>query len=193
MTGPHGDTTAVTDLLAAMRAGDAAAADRLLPLLYDQLRASASRLLRREAVGHTLQPTALVHEAWLKLAGTHVVSANDRTHFLCVAARAMRQVLVEHARRRRAAKRGDGRAVESLDEVQVAAEGREDEMLALDDALDRLDAVAPRLRQVVELRFFAGLTEPEIADTLGVTPRTVQRDWVKARAFLHHALALDSA
>jgi len=182
------DAGAVTALLAALRGGDPSAADRLLPLIYGDLRLAAARLLARERPGHTLPPTALVHEAWLKLAASPVVSVHDRAHFLSVAARAMRQVLVEHARRRLASKRGSGVVAVTLEDAQVATVTSPEELLALDDALERLGEVDERLRQVVELRFFGGLTEDEIAEVLGMTTRTVQRDWAKARAWLYRAV-----
>ncbi len=184
-TSPTGE---VTRLLGQLRGGDRDALDRLFPLVYQELRYAAERALRREAGGHTLQPTALVHEAYLKLAGGPLESAN-RAHFLGIAARAMRQVLVDHARRRRAAKRGGGEAAMSLSEADVAWSVRPDELLGLDEALDRLAQRNDRLRRVVELRFFGGLTEDEAAVALGVTTRTVQRDWAKARAWLHKELA----
>jgi RNA polymerase sigma factor (TIGR02999 family) len=181
-------TGEVTRLLSQLRGGDHDALDRLFPLVYQELRRAAERALRREAGGHTLQPTALVHEAYLKLAGGPLESAN-RAHFLGIVARAMRQVLVDHARRRRAAKRGGGEAAMSLSEADGAWTVRPDELVGLDEALDRLGARNDRLRRVVELRFFGGLTEDETAVALGVTTRTVQRDWAKARAWLHKELA----
>jgi RNA polymerase sigma factor (TIGR02999 family) len=178
----------VTRLLNAMGAGDPAALDRVLPLVHAELRAAAARLLRREPVGHTLQPTDLLHEAWLRLAGNAPSDLTGRKHFVAVAARLMRQVLVDHARRRLAAKRGAGVAPVSLSQVALAPPLPPEELIALDDALDGLHALSPRLRQVVEYRFFAGLDEREIASLLDVTPRTVQRDWARARAWLHQAL-----
>ncbi|HEX9892732.1 MAG TPA: ECF-type sigma factor [Gemmatimonadales bacterium] len=178
----------VTRLLDQLRGGDRTALDRLFPLVYQELRLAADRVLRREAPGHTLQPTALVHETFLKLAGGPVSSEN-RAHFLGIAARAMRQVLVDHARRRRAAKRGGGDVAVSLSEADGAWDVQSDELVALDEALERLGEHSERLRRVVELRFFGGLTEEETAQTLGVTTRTIQRDWSKARAWLHKELA----
>jgi len=175
----------VTELLAKVSAGDADAVDRVFPLVYAQLRQAAEAVLRSEKPGHTLQPTALVHEAYLKLVGSSGLSARDRSHFLSIAARAMRQILVDHARRRRARKRGHGEEPLPLD-FPVADGGMGvDELLALDDALEHLSARSPRLRSVVELRFFGGLNENQIAEALGVTTRTVHRDWVKARAWLY--------
>ena len=198
MLGPvDGDARAgtgpVTALLRAHHAGDAHALGRVYALVYEHLRAVARAQLRREgrvrAGGHTLSTTALVHEAYLKLADPGRLDVRDRGHFLAVAARAMRQVLVEYARRHRAGKRGGGVAALALDDVQVAVEERAEELVALDEALGRLAALAERLARVVELRFFGGLSEEEIAAILGVTDRTVRRDWVKARAWLHAELA----
>ena len=178
----------VTRLLGALRGGDEAALDRLFPLVHDDLRTIAARLLRHEAPGHTLQPTDLVHEAYLRLAGGPSATPEDRAHFLAIAARAMRHLLVDHARRRRAAKRGGGASPVRITNEQVGVDLSFDELLALDDALERLGELDPRLRQVVECRFFGGLTEPETAQALGVTTRTVQRDWARARAWLYSEL-----
>lgn len=185
------DPGQVTQLLARVSAGDAAALDQLFPLVYGQLRRAADLALRGERPGHTLGPTALVHEAYLKLIGSGGVPAPDLGHFLSIAARAMRQILVDHARRRRAAKRGDGAAPVTLDFEFADRTMAIDEVIALDDALDRLSALNPRLRNVVELRFFGGLSEEQIAATLGVTTRTVQRDWAKARAWLYREVYSD--
>ena len=177
-------------ILAGVRAGDGEALDRLFTLSYAELHRAAAALLRAEAPGHTLQPTALVHELWLKLSGGTPPEVASRAHFVGVAARAMRQVLVDHARRRRAAKRGDGVTPVRISQVQVGMDIDVEELIALDDALERLGEQSPRLRTLVELRFFGGLTEEEAAATMGVTSRTVQRDWVKARAWLHQALGI---
>lgn len=178
----HGE---VTQLLESVRAGQPGALDRLLPLVYDELRLMARRQLGRERADHTLHATALVHEAYLKLAGGASLSAFDRAHFLAIAARAMRQVLVEHARRRNAEKRGGGWQRTTLGDGDSAAEFNPDEMLALDRALSELE---PRQREVVECRFFGGMEEQEIAAVLGVSERTVRRDWVKARAWLYRSM-----
>jgi len=177
-------------ILTGVRAGDAEALDRLFTLSYAELHRAAAALLRAEAPGHTLQPTALVHELWLKLSGGTPPEVASRAHFVGVAARAMRQVLVDHARRRRAAKRGDGVTPVRISQVQVGMDIDVEELIALNDALDRLGEQSPRLRTLVELRFFGGLTEEEAAAAMGVTSRTVQRDWVKARAWLHQALGI---
>jgi len=188
---------AVTSLLLAHREGDPDAYGRLFPMLYEHLREVAHAQLRREARAragaHTLSTTALVHEAWFKLAEPGKLALQDRGHFFGAAARAMRQVLVDHARRVGAAKRGAGAAAVELDAANLAVEERADVLLALDEALQRLAAMSPRLAQVVELRFFGGLTEEEVGNVLGVTERTVRRDWVKARAWLHTEIAASIA
>lgn len=178
----------VTRLLHALGAGEATAYDQLLPMLQAELHRAAERLLRRERPGHTLQPTELVHEAWLRIADGKTPDFASRQHFLAVAARAMRHVLVDHARRRLAGKRGGGALAVSLP-GELASPAPPEEILALDEALERLAVHSPRLKQVVEYRFFGGLEEAEIASLMGVTTRTVQRDWAKARAWLHQELA----
>jgi RNA polymerase sigma factor (TIGR02999 family) len=184
------DSGEVTRLLRGLREGEPEALDRLLPLVYDELRRLARRQLNRESAPRTLPATGLVHEAYLKLAGGGAFEAANRPHFLAIAARAMRQVLVDHARRRHAARRGAEWIPTTLTDSLRDAAIDADEMLALNDALDRLD---PRQRQVVECRFFAGMEEAEIAAALGLTARTVRRDWVKARAWLYRALYADGA
>ena len=178
----------VTRLLRAAGDGERAALDRVVPLLYDDLRRLARRQLARERGPRTIQPTALVHEAFLKLAGS-TPRAQDRAHLLAIAAHAMRQVLVDHARERRAAKRGPDWVSTTLTDGFSTTDVDPEALLALDDALERLD---PRQRQVVECRFFAGLDDAEIAEALGVTARTVRRDWVKARAWLNRWLSEES-
>jgi RNA polymerase sigma factor (TIGR02999 family) len=182
----------VSRLLDDARRGDEAALGRLLPLLYAELREIAGRHMRRERPDHTLQPTALVHEAFLRMAGSTPLSAQDRTHFLRAASQAMRRVLVDHARARNAQKRGGALHV-TLDEAIAGAPQPAVDMLALDDALDRLGAAEPRWAQVVELRYFAGLEIPEVAAALGVSPATVKRDWQFARAWLSRELGPDAA
>ena len=178
----HGE---VTQLLVAARGGDSGAIDRIVPLVYDDLRALAQRQLRRSARPQTLRPTELVHEAYVKLSAGGASTAVDRSHFLAIAARAMRQVMVDYARHHGAAKRGAGWERATLSGVGWESDFGPEELLALNDALERLD---PRQRQVVECRFFGGMEEREIAAALGVTERTVRRDWVKARAWLYRAL-----
>lgn len=182
----QGNAGEVTRLLHAAQGGDQEALDRLVPLIYEDLRRLARRQLDREGGGHTLQTTALIHEAYLKLAGPGgAQAASNRAHFMAIAARAMRQVLVDYARRRKAAKRGGGIIYATLGDAAEPVDASAEELLALNDALDQLD---PRQRQVIECRFFGGMEEKEIAEALGVSERTVRRDWVKARAWLHRAL-----
>jgi RNA polymerase sigma factor (TIGR02999 family) len=154
-------------------------------LVYDELHAMARRHMRGERPDHTLQTTALIHEAYLKLASGGAMSATSRAHFLAIAARAMRQVLVDYARRRKATKRGGGVISVTLGDEAGPADTSADDLLALDDALKELD---PRQRQVIECRFFGGMEEKDIAEVLGVSERTVRRDWVKARAWLYRSL-----
>jgi RNA polymerase sigma factor (TIGR02999 family) len=184
---PSGGAAAgeITRILQSASAGDRAALDRVIPLLYDDLRRLARRQLTREHDNDPIQPTTLVHEAYLKLAGS-TPRAAARAHLLAIAAHAMRQVLVDHARERRAAKRGPAWIRTTLTDAAWMTELDPDTLLALDDALERLD---PRQRQVVECRFFGGLEDAEIAEALGVTTRTVRRDWVKARAWLNRWLS----
>ena len=187
----------VTRLLQRAQEGHSDALAGVYALVDEELRRIAAARLRAERPGHTLQPTALVNEAWMKLAGSPGASIQDRAHFLAVAARAMRQVLVDHARRRAAAKRGSRADATSWSGQGIAAHDPSgldpEELIALDDALDRLDALDPRLRQVVELRFFVGLNDTETGDVLGVTRRTVQRDWTRARAWLYSELYREEA
>ena len=175
----------VTRLLGEARAGNDAALEKVLVLIYDDLRALARRQLRREYSSRTLEATALVHEAYLKMTRGAKLTAHDRSHVLALAAHAMRQVLVDHARRRRAAKREDAWKHVTLTDVGPMGGLDSGELIALDDALARLD---PRQRQIVECRFFAGMDDAEIATALGVSDRTVRREWVKARAWLNRAM-----
>ena len=180
----------VTRLLAAARAGDDDALQRVVPLVYEDLRALARRQLRRENAGHTLGATALVHESYMRLVGSAARSASDRSHFLAIAARSMRQVLVDHARRIASRKRGGDWQRTTLGGDEAATlELEPEELIALDDALAKLD---PRQRQIVECRFFGGMEETEIAEALGLSERTVRRDWVKARAWLYATLYPDA-
>ena len=186
----------VTQLLHRAGRGDRAAFDRLVPLVYDELQRIASRQLRREHGERTLRTQGLVHEAYLRLLGPEADPGRgpewptwqNRAHFLAIAARVMRQILVDGARRRGAAKRGGDWARVTLTGADPAVDASSDEILALDQALDRLEAMEPRLRKVVECRYFADMTEEEIAAALDVSTRTVQRDWMKARAWLHQEL-----
>jgi RNA polymerase sigma factor (TIGR02999 family) len=180
----------VTQLLRQWSAGDASALDRLLPLVYDELRRRAGAYLRQERPGHTLQPTALVHEAYLKLVGGSSIDWKDRAHFFGVAARAMRQVLVDHARARQTAKRGEGQVRVELDAAgAVATPARSLDLLDLDRALSRLAALDERQSRLVELRLFAGLTIEESAEVLKVSHATVSREWKHAEAWLQREMA----
>ena len=180
----------VTGLLLSWRQGDAAALDRLVPLVYDELRRVARGRLRREPPGQALQATALVHEVFLRLVDLDPMTLKDRTHFFALSARLMRQILVDHARRKRADKRGGGATVISLDEAAPAvAQTTGVDVLALDEALDALSSFDARQCRVVELRFFAGLNIPETADALGISTATVEREWTMAKAWLHRRLS----
>lgn len=164
--------------------------DDLLPLVYDELRRIAARELRRERPGHTLCTTALVHEAWLELEKLHRIQWQNRSHYLALAAQAMRRVLIDHAVARRAQKRGGGQRVETLNEDAVAlVQARAAELLDLDAALDRLRALDERQARIVECRFYGGMTVEETADALDVSPATVKREWAAARAWLHREVA----
>ena len=183
---------AVTELLLRLRSGDRAALDRLTPIVYDELLRIARHHLRNESDGHTLNTTALAHEAWLKLVDLERIEWQDRAHFLAMAARAMRRILIDHARQRCAERRGGGVIALPLDEAATVAVQSPETLLALNDALEKLGELSPRLVQVIECRYFGGLTEDETAVALGVTTRTVQRDWVKARGWLHTTLTADA-
>jgi RNA polymerase sigma factor (TIGR02999 family) len=184
MASPHG----VTALLAGWSRGDRGAFAELVPLVYEELRAIAARQLVRERVGHTLQPTALVHEAYLRLVDQRRVDWRNRAHFFGVAAQIMRRILVDHARRHAAEKRGDGVQSIPIDDVlQVAAPG-DVPILALDHALERLENVDVDLARIVELRAFGGLTIEEAAHVLNVSPSTAKREWRTARAWLYREL-----
>lgn len=178
----------VTAWLQAWRNGDGNARDRLVQALYPELRRQAELLFRRERVGHTLQPTALVNEAWLRLSGMGAIRSEDRGHLLGVTAHLMREILVDHARRRGAAKRDGGERV-TLSRIDPAAGGEAGvDLVDLDDALRRLEAVDAVKARVVELRYFGGLGIEETADAIGVSPATVKRHWQAARAWLFDAL-----
>jgi RNA polymerase sigma factor (TIGR02999 family) len=178
----------ITRILAEYHGGDRSALDRLLPLLYGELRRIAARRLRGERGGHTLQPTDLVHEAYLRLADMAGEPWRNRAHFVGVAARMMRHVLVDHARARSAAKRGGGDVRVTLGEGLVAADARDVDLVALDEALSALEAFDAQKSRVVELRFFGGLSIEETAEALGISPATVKREWNVARTWLHGRL-----
>lgn len=178
----------VTDLLLAWRRGDASALDQLLPFVYAELHRLAHDRMRGERPGQTLQTTALVHEAYLRLVDGASVEWSNRAHFFAVCARLMRQILVDRARSRRADKRGGGAPRVPLEEALAAAPAKDDEILALDEALTRLAAEDPRRGRVVELRYFGGLTSEEAAAVMGVSAETVTRDWRVARRWLRQEI-----
>jgi RNA polymerase sigma factor (TIGR02999 family) len=180
----------ITQLLISLKDGDrAAAASKLMPLVYDEFKALAARHLRRERANHTLQPTALVHEAYLRLIDQTRVDWQGRTHFFAVGAQAIRRILVDHARQRNRVKRGSGAERVALDDSVALAPQRAEEILALDEALDKLAHLDERQAQVVEMRFFAGMSVEEVAGVLGVSKRTVEGDWTMARAWLMRELS----
>jgi RNA polymerase sigma factor (TIGR02999 family) len=179
----------VTLILQRIEQGDPRAADELLPRVYDELRKLAAQKMAHEAAGHTLQPTALVHEAWLRLGGEAQPDWQNRAHFFGAAAEAMRRILIDHARRRQALRHGGAQERVNADEVELAASSADDEqLLAVHEALDGLAAEDPRKAALVKLRYFAGLTQEEAAQALGVSIPTVKRDWAYARAWLLAAL-----
>mgnify|MGYP000917583940 CR=1 FL=1 len=181
----------ITGLLKRLSDGDSRAVDLLLPVIYDELRGLAGAYLRRESPGHTLQTTALVHEAYLKLVGQEAARYQSRAHFFAVAAQAMRRILVNHARDRGRLKRGGDRGRVDLQESAVVApqDGEGPDLVALDEALTRLAERDERKARTVEMRFFAGMTVEETAEALGVAPATVKRDWEFARAWLQRELS----
>jgi len=174
----------ITRLLAAAADNRPEAWNELAPLIYEELRVLAESAMRRERRGHTLQPTALVHEAYARLAGEQAAHFNNRVHFFGAAAQTMRRVLIQYARQRRAAKRGGLRKAEPLDDLLVAFEDRCTDFIALDEALERLAAMDPQQARIVELRFFGGLTVEETAAEMGLSPSSVERGWRVARAWL---------
>jgi RNA polymerase sigma factor (TIGR02999 family) len=184
-----GGTADTAQLLEDARTGDRRAADQLLALVYGELRALAGQLLRRERPDHTLDATALVHEAYLKLVDQTRVAWQDQAHFFAIAAQAIRRILVDHARGHRRHKRGGGRAKLALDEGLVASYEQAADLVALDEALAQLGRRDPQRARIVEMRFFAGLTIEETAAVLEVSASTVERDWRYARAWLYRALA----
>lgn len=178
----------VTQLLEAIDAGDPKAADQLLPLVYQELRKLAVVRMANEKAGQTLQPTALVHEAWLKIAGDGQEQFANRRHFFKAAARAMQQILIDNARRKQRLKHGANQVGEELHESRIAVAAPSEELLAVNEALVELAREDPEAAEVVQMRYFVGMTVPEIADALGSSPRTVARHWVFARAWLKSTL-----
>jgi len=190
---PSGARHEITALLVELREGRRDAMDRLVPLVYRELRRIAHGQLSVERTGHTLDTTALVHEAYLRLVDLDRIEWRDRAHFFSVAAGSMRRILIEYARSYRAAKRGGGLHPLPLDEGAIAVQERADTLIALDEALTRLTALDERQARVVECRFFAGLTDEETAEALGITARNARRDWVKARGWLYQEVREDGS
>jgi RNA polymerase sigma factor (TIGR02999 family) len=187
-----GTSGQITQWLQRLREGDEAALDRLVPLVYDDLRGLARKQLRGERPGHTLLTTDLVNEAYLRLVGQRELRASDRPQFFAIAATTMRRILVDYARTRKRLKRGGGQVPIPLEEAeQFLTEQEADEVLALDGALERLAVLEPRAVQVVQCRFYSGLTLEETALALGISIKTVQRDWIAARAWLRKEIAHD--
>jgi RNA polymerase sigma factor (TIGR02999 family) len=179
----------VTELLSRWSEGDTAARDALIPIVYDELRRVAKRCLGGQRNDHTLQPTALVHEAYLRLVKQDNLEWHDRVHFFAMAAKAMRQILVDHARRRRAVKRGGGAITMVLDEASASQKNASLDLIALDDALQRLAALDPRQSEIVELRFFGGLSVEETSQIVDISPATIKREWATARLWLHREMS----
>lgn len=179
----------VTQLLADWSGGDSGALEKLIPLVQPELHRLAHHYMGREAIGHTLQTTALLNEAYLQLVDDPKRSWQNRTHFVAAAAQLMRRIMVDHARERRALKRGGGALKVSLDDAALVTERRSEELLALDEALEKLAAMDPRKSQIVELRYFGGLTIEETAEFLKMSHRSVEREWTMAKAWLYRALS----
>jgi RNA polymerase sigma factor (TIGR02999 family) len=178
----------VTRVLEAIEQGDPHAADQLLPLVYEELRKLAAHRMANEMSGHTLQPTALVHEAWLRLVGTANPAFSNRAHFFGAAAEAMRRILIENARRRRTMRHGGGQQRLDVDDVDVAAPAADDQLLAVNEALDKLAGQNKPEAELVKLRYFVGLTLEEAAEVLGISARTADNYWAHARAWLFREL-----
>lgn len=185
---PEPTSQSVSELLVKWQAGDEESLRRLLPLVYKELRRMAHYRLRNERPDHTLQSTALVHEAYLRLMKQQPMHFKNREHFFAVSAHLMRQILVDYARQRKAGKRCDGPKL-SLEEDVIATKTRSVDLLALDDALNDLAKIDPQQSRIVELRFFAGLSIEETSRVLGISPATVKRDWATARIWLHHEIS----
>lgn len=179
----------VTQMLHDWSNGDREVFDKLVPVVYEELRRQAARYLRRERPGHTLQTTALIHEAYIRLIDQKNVHWQNRAHFFAIAAQLMRRILVDHARSRQAAKRGGSDIKLPLEEAMMVSAGREVDLVALDEALERLAAIDPQQSRVVELKFFSGLSVEETAEVLRVSPRTVKRDWNVAKAWLRREIS----
>jgi RNA polymerase sigma factor (TIGR02999 family) len=181
----------ITELLASYGRGDKESLDQLMPIVYEELRRQAARYLRREQAGHTLQTTALIHEAYVRLVDQRNMQWQNRAHFFGIAAQMMRRILVDHARSKKRAKRGGSEVRVSLDEATVAVKGQDLDVVALDEALQRLAEIDEQQSRVVELRFFSGLSVEETAEVMGISKSTVKRDWSMAKAWLHRELSGD--
>src|SRR5258708_1892035 len=178
----------VTRVLEALARGDPTAADELLPLVYQKLRKLAAHKMAGQAPGHTLQPTALVHEAWLRLGGNERGQFAGRAHFFAAAAEAMRHILIDSARRKRAARHGGGQVRVAIEDVEIAATMNHDELLAVHEVLDKLAAEEPKKAELAKLRYFVGMTFEEAAEVLGISVATAKRHWAYARAFLYEEI-----
>jgi RNA polymerase sigma factor (TIGR02999 family) len=178
----------VTEMLNKWKNGDQGVLEKLIPVVYDELRRQAARYLQRERRGHTLQATALIHEAYLRLIDQATMEWKSRAHFYAIAARLMRQILVDHARKRQAGKRGGSDIKVPLEEAMVTTPGKNVDLVGLDEALTRLAVLDPQQSRIVELRYFSGLSVDETAEVLGVSSRTVKRDWNVAKAWLRQQI-----
>lgn len=186
------EASEITQVLHEWNSGDERARERLIPFVYDELRRQARRMMSAERRGHTLQPTALVHEAFMRLSAESGIEWKNRSHFFGIASRLMRQILIDHARLHATAKRGNRAIHFSLDDVQIPAEERADSLLVLNDVLDRLEKFDEQQAKIVEMRFFGGMSNAEIAENLDISERTVVRDWQAARLWLCRELNSDS-
>jgi RNA polymerase sigma factor (TIGR02999 family) len=182
----------ITELLGGYARGDKEALDKLMPIVYNELRQQAARYLRREHAGHTLQTTALIHEAYMRLVDQRNVQWQNRAHFFGIAAQMMRRILVDHARTKKRAKRGGSDVKVSLADATIPVQEQDLDVVALDEALTRLAEIDEQQSRVVELRFFSGLTVEETAEVMGISPATVKRDWSMAKAWLHRELSRET-
>ena len=181
----------VTRVLTAIEQGDAQAADQLLPLVYEELRKLAASKMANEAAGNTLQPTALVHEAWLRLVGNDNPKFAGRAHFFAAAAEAMRRILIDRARHKRALRHGGGRVRVDVQQINLASPDTDDQLLAVNDALNKLAAQDPIEAELVKLRYFVGMTIEETAGLLNISPRTARNYWAHARTWLYHEITVN--
>ena len=182
-------TQNITQLLERWGTGNKEVLDELLPIVYDELRRQAARYLRRERIGHTLQTTALIHEAYMRLVDQRNVRWQNRAHFFGIASQLMRRILVDHARTKKRAKRGGSDIRVSLTDIAASTKAEDLDVIALDEALNRLSTIDQQQARIVELRFFSGLTVEETAEVLSISPATVKRDWSMAKAWLHREIS----